>query len=252
MIGALIRRRVGWKYWFDEARYSTLLQAIEERADEEIGRLLAANDLDSQEGKERLKELLERLRARRQILHINPQFTPDVVGVCRQILAFGAAGLAVSVAFSSRIPDLPDVWLRVLTITALAYVNLTATSLYVLALFFAQARTRYPFLYLSRLGNAVPFFYYQTLNRRRTYRFVHTPRGVASANACYVNDLVRFTEYTLNEDLRQQVRNELQQYYLLIVYQGYLDQFELTLVHSFMISSAAGIVAAVLTGVLFV
>jgi hypothetical protein len=228
-------------------RYVAVLQArLEQRTERQIRRQLARFDLKTDEGKKAFESFIERLSDRRKNLHIKPEFTPQVVGACQQILAFGMAGLGLGVAFSARLADITPFWQSMVKTAFLVSLNLTAMSFLVLVWFFIQARSRYPFLFLDRLGNAAPFFYYETLSRTWHYPPIRTRRGILNANFNYLVDLGRFAQTLVNEnaDPIERARYELQQYYLLIVYQAFLDQFEMQLEHIFLYGTVSGVLSA--------
>jgi len=237
------------KTWdkFTERYWADLQRAWEQETVQLIDKQLSRFDSGSPEGKKSLEIFIERLADRRKNLHIKPEFTPQVVGVCQQILAFGMAGLGLIVAFWSRLTDLAPFWQAVAKTGFLISLNLTGIAFAVLIWFFVQARSRYPFLFLERFGNAVPFFYYETLRRRWRYSPLLTRRGIARTNRDYLSDFAGFTETLIDEDkdLTKRARYELQQYFLLIAYQGYLDQYEMQLEHLFLYCSIAGVSSAV-------
>lgn len=239
---------------FNEADYSALLEKAEADAQVEFDNLIARLDvpgLDNDEQKAIYEKLLREMCDRRDRLHIKPEFTPDIVKVCSGILAFGAAGLGLSLAFANNIDLLTSFGKTIVLTVILFYINLIMTSLLVLGWFFLQARTRYPFLYLKRLGNSMPYFYYQTLDRSRKYNPLQTPRGVYERNRDYLEDLLKFSRYLIEEDYPAKLRNEIQQYYLLIVYQAYLDQYELQLTHLFLYCAVGGTVSALIVGLFY-
>jgi hypothetical protein len=229
-----------------ESYWADLQREQEMETEQLIEKQLNRFDVGTEDGKKRLKEFVDRLADRRKNLHINPEFTPQVVGVCQQILAFGMAGLGLIVAFWSRLTGLTPFWQALAKAAFLVSLNLTAIAFTVLLWFFVQARSRYPFLFLERFGNAKPFFYYETLSRRWSYSPISSRRGIAKANLQYLSDLAAFTETMVDEDesLLKRARYELQQYFLLIAYQGYLDQYEMQLEHIFLYGSTAGLLAA--------
>lgn len=232
-----------------EASLADLQSRLEQRAEREINRQLAGLDSQSEDGKKDFEAFVESLAERRKGLSVKPEFTSEVVGVCKQILAFGAALLGLLIAFFPRLTELSSFWRSILGLAAVLTLDLTAISLLVMIWFFVQARSRYPFLYLNRLGNARPFFYYETLSRRRPYSPLPSNQGVVSSNKFYLADLVSFSDALIQEtkDIHMRAKHELQQYYLLIVYQGYLDQYEMQLIHIFVYGSLASLAASLLT-----
>lgn len=231
----------------DEAYFADLQSRLERRTERLIERQLARFSSDTEEGKKILVAFVDRSSERRKNLHIKPEFTPQVVAVCQQILSFGMAGLGLVVAFWAKLVDIAPFWQAVIKTASVISLNLTAVSFFVLVWFFVQARSRYPFLFLERLGNATPFFYYETLSRRWHYRPLSTTYQILEANRRYLSDFGTFAQKLVDEDksLLQRAKYELQQYYLLIVYQGFLDQFEMQLEHIFLYGSVAGVLSAV-------
>src|SRR4051812_38217699 len=47
--------------------------------------------------------LIQLIRKRRSALFLNSGITSEIVGICKQILSFGAAGLALSLGFADRL-----------------------------------------------------------------------------------------------------------------------------------------------------
>jgi len=231
-----------------ESYFATLQARIERRAERQIEKQLARFPSGSAEQKEHFDAFIQRLSDRRKNLQIRPEFTPQVVGACQQILAFGVAGLGLVVAFGTRITDAAPFWQSVAKAACLIALNLTGIAFLVLVWFFVQARSRYPFLFLERLGNAPPFFYYETLTRSSNYRPLSSISGIFKANRTYLKDLSGFAKNLVDEDQDpiQRAKYELQQYFLLIVYQGYLDQYEMQLEHLFLYCSVSGVLSALL------
>lgn len=225
-----------------ESDFASVQARIELLVEQEIDRQLQRFPLKTQTGKDQLEAFINRISERRKNLQVKPEFTPQVVGVCQQILAFGIAGLGLVVAFGARIADAAPFWQSVIKAGFLLSLNLTVIAFLVLVWFFVQARTRYPFLFLERLGNAPPFFYYETLRRTWRYNPLPTLREVFRANCNYLKDLESFAKKLVDEDQDplKRAKYELQQYFLLIVYQGYLDQYEMQLEHLFLYGSVSG------------
>jgi hypothetical protein len=229
-----------------ESEFAALQARIERHAEQEIQNQLQRYPLETKEGRKQLEAFIDRISDRRKNLNIKPEFTPQVVGVCQQILAFGMAGLGLVVAFGTRIADAAPFWQSVIKMAFLFALNLTAIAFFVLVWFFVQARSRYPFLFLERLGNAPPFFYYETLSRTWKYSPISTVGGIFQANQKYLEDFTGFAKKLVDEDHDpiQRAKYELQQYFLLIVYQGYLDQYEMQLEHIFLYASLSAVLSA--------
>jgi hypothetical protein len=53
------------------------------------------------------KCLTERIRNRRSALSLASDINTEVVGICKQVLAFGAAGLGLSLGFADKLVCFP-------------------------------------------------------------------------------------------------------------------------------------------------
>jgi hypothetical protein len=214
--------------------------ALEAEIDEEIA---SASYLGTHD--ETMAYLIEKIRKRRALLAIKPEFTPEVVGIAKQIIAFGGAGLAFALTFSQNIPELTALSMGVATL----YVDLIVVSMIILMRFFLQARTRYPWLHLERLGNSPQYFYYNAVPADYTYKPFFVFRAdakLANALSKYLNNLSSFTDRAIGESKRDELKNELIQYHLLIFYQGYLDQYEQQLTHTALYGFGASFLSSIL------
>ncbi|MCD9019148.1 hypothetical protein [Parachryseolinea silvisoli] len=220
------------EYWITgEPKWASQLQEIEDRVDHEINTLLTDTDDKC------LEKVLTTLKDRRSALHIQPEFTHLIVSVCGQILAFGSAGVGLMVAFANKIPAFTPFWKSIISVSVLFYLDVMLIALFALVLFFLQSRSRYPFLFLKKLGNTAPYFYMETLKRERSITLwwpLHTPSSIFAFNRLYLDDLKNYVEYSVNETERDKLKIELRQIYLLINYQGFLDHYEMQLGHVFL------------------
>jgi hypothetical protein len=57
----------------------------------------------------------------------------------------------------------------------------------------------------------------------------------------YANDLAKFTDKLLAEDIKSQLRTELQQYFTLVSYQAYVHRFSLRLASIFTYGFASAV-----------
>ena len=158
-------------------------------------------------------------------------------------------------------------------VAVLFYVDLIGLSLYTIFGFTWQTRFRYPFLYFRKIGNTVPFFYYQAVSPETPRSMFQTTDEKIFAADLYAEDLVRFLQHIVpemklggkrnasedrfidsetpqaeeNPELRlkrRMVRDELQQYFLLISYQGYVNQYEVKMNNQFLYGLIASVGAA--------
>jgi hypothetical protein len=179
------------------------------------------------------KDLIDVIKDRRSRLSLSSGITSEIVGICQQILAFGAAGVALTVGFMDKVRQFSVPVQKLLAIVGIFYAELVFISLLVLIWYMLQARFRYPSLYFDQIGNAWPFFYYALITPvvRWPIQFANQRFGAATS---YAKDLVTFTKKVLEETTAERLRNELQQYFLLLSYQGYVHQFSLRLASLFM------------------
>lgn len=210
--------------------------------------------------------LLEVLRARRGSLATGAAYNNEIISISKQILAFGGAGLGIVAAFAKSLSDLPSAILKPLALLSLFYVDLTILSLFTIIQFVWLTRIRYPFLYLQRIGNTVPYFYYRTISPEVPRHLILTADEKVRSIELYAADLVRFIRYHLpqrtdgapnppdNHDAglklkRRELQDELQQYFLLISYQGYVNQFEVRMNNCFLYGLIASILSTLVVGI---
>ena len=217
----------------------TSLKNIDEEADKHAMRIVGA----LQEGE--IETLLKLVRERRSKLALSTGITDQVLGVCKQVLAFGAAGLAIGLAFLDKARSLSVTAQKVLAVIGIFYGELAIVSLVVLIVYILQARFRYPFLYFERIGNTWPFFYYASISDDVPRREIQSSDATLKGARLYATDFLKFLGRCLSESDKEEARNELQQYFLLLAYQGYVNQFSLRLANLF----AYGFVGAFITGV---
>ena len=244
------------------------LHEIEGNADSEIEAILRALS------KEELDDLLTTIRARRGLLSVGAAYGNEVVATAKQILAFGGAGIGLAAAFFQRLTEVPPLILKSVAVVALFYGNLILLSLYIIFSFAWQARFRYPFLYFTRIGNTVPFFYYQAISPDTPRSMFQDGPTKEIAARLYAADFVRFVRYhipalvsdqnvstdttvdtstkesTSLEATRRVVRDEIQQYFLILSYQGYVNQYEVRMNNDFLYGLIGAAVAAVALGIL--
>jgi hypothetical protein len=219
--------------------YRADLPLIDDQTNVEITALLSGVTDD------KLKDILARIHARRDKLPLSSDITNQVISVCGTLLGFGAAGIGLSVGFADKIRQLTPLAQKIIVAAGIVYSELAAVSLMVLVLYMIQARFRYPFLYLKKTGNTWPWFYYATISPDVSRRAVQTNDELLAAARHYATDFIAFANKVIGETPGDELRNELQQYYLLIAYQGYVQQFSLRLTNLFFYGLIASIGAAV-------
>jgi hypothetical protein len=243
------------------------LDEIEDSANSEIDALLRTLP------KEELDELLTTIRARRGLLSVGAAYGNEVVATAKQILAFGGAGIGLAAAFVQKLAEVPPSILKGVAVVALFYGNLILLSLYIIFSFAWQARFRYPFLYFTRIGNTVPFFYYQAISPETPRSMFQSGATKETAARLYAGDFVRFVRYHISslisdqdvsndqvvdtsrkdsarlEAKRRVVRDEIQQYFLILSYQGYVNQYEVRMNNDFLYGLIGATVGAVALGI---
>ena len=246
--------------FFDEltdrfgTHYAGKLDALETATETRINKELEGLD------PAQLAELTKSTREQRKLISTGAAYGNEVVSTSKQILAFGAAGIGLTAAFSKDLATLPTPLLKLIGVAAIFYLNLSILALYTLFCFLWQTRFRYPFLYFSRIGNAVPYFYYRAISTETPRTVFQTAAEKMIGASHYANDLVDFVRYlrppTKDSDgggaegtaaldcARKQARDELQQYFLHLSYQGYVNQYEVRMNNQFLYGLIASVAAA--------
>lgn len=186
------------------ADYRDRLGPIDDQTDAEVTTLL--NSLDESS----CKDVLKRIRSRRDNLSLSSESTHHVLGVCGQLLGLGAAGLALSVEFFDKIRQFEPLVQKIVVSVGIVYIELVLVSLLVLILYMLHARFRYPFLYFRKIGNTWPWFYYTTISPNVSRRAVQTPQELLHAADRYAGDFLEFSRKAISETHSDEVRNELQ------------------------------------------
>ena len=250
--------------------YAAKLDEIESNTEDEINALLAVL------GEQQLDTLIETIRVRRGLVDTSAAYGNEVVSTSKQILAFGGAGIGLVAAVAPKLSDLAPSFLKVVGLAALFYVNLTGLSLFTILRFIWVSRFRYPFLYLRKIGNTIPFFYYQAISPQVPRSMLQTADEKCSAVELYAADFLQFAKHLIpnsptqpvavpnsqqkqtpigqieTPDIRlkrQVARDELQQYFLLISYQGYVNQFEVRMNNQFFYGLSASIACIVVLAI---
>ena len=219
--------------------YRLDLPPIDAQTDAEIARLLCGVSPTNS------KDILDRIHSRRDKLPLTTDITDQVLTVCGTLLGFGAAGLGLTVGFADKIRQFEPLLQKIIVAVGIVYFELALVSLAVLILYMLQARFRYPFLYFAKIGNTWPWFYYATISPEVSRRPVQSRDELLAAAHYYANDFIAFCKKAIDETPAEELRNELQQYYLLVAYQGYISQFSLRLTNLFFY----GLIASLASGV---
>lgn len=238
--------------------YRTNLPAIDDATDKKITDLLSgvakpddgAGKPESAAAKPTAAEMLTRIRARRDKIPLSSSTTDRILGICTTLLGFGAAGLGLSVGFLDKLRQLDLLTQKIIVAAGIVYFELVLVSLIVLVLYVSQARFRYPYLYFKKIGNTWPWFYYATVSPEVSRNPFQGREARLKAAQLFASDFEAFSQKAIAETKADELRNELQQYYLLIAYQGYAHQFSLRLTNFFLYGLIGSIAAGVFLAVL--
>jgi hypothetical protein len=228
-------------------RWTTCISEVENLANEYVDKLVveaATSSVDDQ-----IEKLCERIRVRRQALSLSSSSREQILGISKQILAFGGAGLAAALATANNIRNAGATIQSILALVGILYLELTIVSLIVLIVYMLQARYRYPYLYLDKIGNAWPFFYYASISSAVPRRETPSGRQQFEGARLYAEDFARFAYRNLSETPVQRLRAELQQYFLLMSYQAWSHQFSLRLAAVFYYGFSASLASSVLLAI---
>lgn len=229
--------RLHW--WSDRDTWSTLFSSIDDDLDNHLKTAIANIPEDHVDG------IVQTIKGRREKLPISTGITDRILGICQQILAFGAAGLALTIGFVDKVLDFSVPVQKLLAVVGIFYLDLVLLSLIVLVWYMLQAHFRYPFLYFKKIGNAWPWFYYASISEVPR-RPIQLAKARFRASASYAKDFAEFAEKCLTEKPHERLRAELQQYFLLMAYSGYVHQFSLRLTNLFAYGLAGSVVSAVI------
>jgi hypothetical protein len=249
--------------------FRNAVDEIETPAEREIDGLLRGLT-DTQ-----LDKLLETIRVRRGQIGTDAAYGNEVVSISKQVLAFGGAGIGLVAAAAPKLSELSPLILKLIGLAAVFYLNLTGLSLFTILRFVWVSRFRYPFLYLRKIGNAAPFFYYQAISPEVPRSIVQTAEEKLKAVELYASDFLKFAEHLVPRSSskrevgstpendkpasdsdspdtqlkRLSARDELQQYFLIISYQGYVNQFEVRMNNEYFYGMVASVAATVFLAV---
>lgn len=215
------------------------LSLIEAQVDQTIKALI--EDIPEKEQ----KDLIELIRKRRVALPLSSSTRAEIVGICKQILAFGAAGVGLSIGFADKFSLAAPPVQKAVVIGGIFYLEIMVVSFFVILIYILQARFRYPFLYFDNIGNSWPFFYYPSISGDISRQPWQNRDQLFRGAKRYAQDFLRFSAKIAEESIPQQLRAEIQQYYLLIAYQGYSHQFSVRLANYFFYGFAGALLTLV-------
>src|SRR5689334_20455 len=226
--------------------YGLLLEKIEAEAEDFLNHAVAHLSTPHQR-----KAVCLSIKDRRDKLALRTGITDQIISICQQILAFGAAGLALTIGFIDKVRLFSPGVQKALTVGGIFYTELVLISLLVLILYMLQARFRYPFLQFTKIGNTWSSFYYASISSRVPRSPIQTAHQIILADTLYALDLAKFAMKCVTETPEEKLRNDIRQYFLLISYQGYVNQFSLRLANLFFYGFFGAIVGAIVLSLLF-
>lgn len=157
--------------------------------------------------------------------------------------------LGLTVGFADKIKLLAPALQKGIVIAGIVYFELVLVSLLVLFWYLLQARFRYPFLHFQQIGNTWPWFYYASISAGVSRWPIQFPRQLFRSGVLYAEDLVRFADRVVSENETEELRLELQQYFLLLSYQGYVNQFSLRLTNLFFYGFAGSLASGLILSI---
>jgi hypothetical protein len=122
-------------------------------------------------------------------------------------------------------------------------------------------------LYFSRIGNALPYFYYRAISPDTPRTIFQTAEEKMLSAKLYAKDLKSFVQYmvpppvpvgqdasqeteSLKADRKRRIaRDDLQQYFLLLSYQGYVNQYEVRMNNQFLYGLIASAIATLVLAI---
>ncbi|HLZ42703.1 MAG TPA: hypothetical protein VKQ11_17175 [Candidatus Sulfotelmatobacter sp.] len=222
-------------FWTRAETWAAFFRAIEDVVDQFVDKSIHGAVTNATSGAldpDRLKSYMEIARYRREKVPLKTDITDQIISICQQILGFGAAGLALAVGFLDKVKAFSVPLQKAIAVAGIFYFELIGLSLTVLVWYMLQAHFRYPFLYFKKIGNAPPYFYYASITPvpRSPIQFAKSRFLAASS---YAKDFLKFTQVAFTETDEQRLRDEFQQYFLLMAYSGYVQQFSQRLTNVF-------------------
>src|SRR5712691_11128097 len=109
----------------DRTTWSALFSSIEDELDTSLNAAIAKipeKDIDT---------IVQTIKARREKLPLSTGITDRILGICQQILAFGAAGLALTVGFLDKLRGFSVPIQKLLAVVGILYLELVLLSLLV-------------------------------------------------------------------------------------------------------------------------
>jgi hypothetical protein len=234
----------GVHFWTRAEDWVRLFDGIEDVVDKYVDQAIHEAVTNPPAGHEaKVKSYIELVRYRREKVPLRTDITDEILSISQQILGFGAAGLALAVGFLDKVRTFSVPVQKAIAVAGIFYLELIGLSLTVLVWYMLQAHFRYPFLYFKKIGNASPYFYYTSISPvpRKPIQSGRT-RFVAASS--YAKDFLRFAHSTLVETDERLLRNELQQYFLLMAYSAYVQQFSQRLTNIFFYGFVGAIASA--------
>lgn len=192
---------IGWT----RGSWTTQIAELERQADEYVSQVVH-EFVASVESKD-VDDLITRIRERRKNLSLSSSSQEQILGISKQILAFGGAGLAASIAVVSSKAMVGGTTIQtILALVGIFYLDLVIVSLIVLTMYLLQSRYRYPFLYFSKIGNTWPGFYYASISNEVPRNALATQTQQFRGARLYAEDFAYFAYHNLSETLEERLR----------------------------------------------
>jgi len=208
-------------------------------------------DLANSIPKYNLDTLIERVRDRRKHLDLSPE-TSFIHSISIQVLALSIAGLAITTPFLPRLLDLSDMYRKLVSVALICLFLIFLSSAWIIVRHAWDLRRRHHFLYLLKIGNQWPFYYYGSDIGRNGSKVLFEGKKI-DKHRFFASTLIQLAEKTVREDKKSTLCNEIYQWHLLLHFQAFINQLPIRTANRLfycLAFSLAGVAAA--TFILFV
>jgi len=110
------------RWWSGRRAWGALFASIEDELDNYLNTSIAKIQEREIDG------IIQTIKARREKLPISTGITDRILGICQQLLAFGAAGLALTIGFIDKVRAFPIEVQKVLAVFGIFYLELVLLS----------------------------------------------------------------------------------------------------------------------------
>jgi hypothetical protein len=190
---------------------------------------------------ENLEEMRKEIADRRDRLDLTSGITDEIIGISKRVLGFGVAGGGLVLAFYGNVGV--NIYQNQYLISLAVFLSeISLSSLIVLIMHIYYQRYRYPFLRSREIGNAWQYYYYSALEDESIRHIAKMPSSDKEMMQ-YMKNYIKFFDRIKSESEKQKLRGEIQQYFLLLYYQAYSNQFTIRLTNTFIYGFTASLIS---------